>query len=142
MNRPSLLCAALVTLAACESERGRFVRGEGVESFSRAFLAAGAASAVSSLWRVSDRATARLMASFYSGLAAGETKAAALRRAKLEFSSTAHPFYWAAFVLIGDGSSPLSPVIRWWQVIGAAVLVAAGGLLAWRRFSPAPSPPL
>ena len=123
----------LVTLAACESEQGRYVRGEGVQNFSRAFLAAGAASAVSSLWRVSDQATSRLMASFYSHLASGATKAEALRRAKLELAATSHPYYWAAFLLIGDGNSPLSPVIRWWQLAlpGAGLLLAAG--LIWRR---------
>ncbi len=127
----------LVTLAACESEQGRNIRGEGVQSFSRAFLAAGAASAVSSLWRVSDQATARLMASFYSHLASGATKAESLRQAKLEFVAaggpTAHPYFWAAFVLTGDGNSPLSPVIRWWQMgaAGAVALLVLGGLL-WR----------
>ena len=109
------------------------MRGEGVQNFSRAFLAAGAASAVSSLWRVSDQATSRLMASFYSHLASGATKAEALRRAKLELAATSHPYYWAAFLLIGDGNSPLSPVIRWWQLAlpGAGLLLAAG--LIWRR---------
>ena len=120
----------LVTLAACESEQGRYVRGEGVQNFSRAFLAAGAASAVSSLWRVSDQATSHLMASFYSHLASGATKAEALRRAKLE-SAALHPYYWAAFLLIGDGNSPLSPVIRWWQLaaVGAGLLLAGGWIL-------------
>ena len=134
-----LSAVELVTLAACESEQGRYVRGEGVQNFSRAFLAAGAASAVSSLWRVSDQATARLMAAFYSHLAAGATKAAALRQAKLEFARgkgpTAHPYYWAAFLLIGDGNSPLSPVIRWWQIAadGAGLALAAGTLYSvWR----------
>src|SRR5262249_48162873 len=36
----------LVTLSACDTERGKIVRGEGVEGFSRALLAAGASAAV------------------------------------------------------------------------------------------------
>lgn len=130
-----LSAVELVTLAACESERGREIRGEGVQNFSRAFLGAGAASAVRSLWKVSDRATARLMAGFYSHLAGGAPKDEALRRVKLEFISAggpaAHPYYWAAFLLTGDGASPLSPVIRWWQIgsagFGLMVLVAIFG---------------
>jgi CHAT domain-containing protein/Flp pilus assembly protein TadD len=115
----------LVTLAACESERGRFVRGEGPESLSRAFLGAGAGASVSSLWKVSDAATERLMASFYAHLGKGESKASALRAAKLEAIRAggryAEPYYWAAFVLTGDGHSALPPVIRWWWLGAGAV---------------------
>ena len=121
----------LVTLAACESEQGRYVRGEGVESFSRAFLGAGAASSVGSLWRVSDQATAQFMALFYSHLASGATKAEALRRAKSVFRGAtgeiAHPYYWAGFLLIGDGNSRLSRVVRWWQLIACASGVLLAG---------------
>lgn len=80
------------------------------------------------------------MASFYSHLAAGATKGESLRRAKLEFAAvggpTAHPYFWAAFVLIGDGNSLLSPVIRWWHLAaaGAVALLVLGGLL-WTGIS-------
>jgi CHAT domain-containing protein/Flp pilus assembly protein TadD len=110
----------LVTLAACDSERGRYVRGEGPDSLSRAFLGAGASASVSSLWRVTDSAAEHLMASFYSHLARGDTKASALRKAKLEFLNSgakqAGPYYWAAFLLTGDGHVPLARVVPWWQL--------------------------
>lgn len=120
----------LVTLAACESERGRYVRGEGVENFSRAFLGAGAAATVSSLWRVSDRASADLMGEFYKGMADGLTKAESLRAAKLTMIER-HPYYWAAYLLSGDGHSPLSPVIPWWPFAAAGVVVSLG--VGWRK---------
>jgi CHAT domain-containing protein/Flp pilus assembly protein TadD len=126
----------MVTLAACESERGRYVRGEGVENFGRAFLGAGAGSAVSSLWRVSDQATAELMKRFYANLASGDTKAAALRKAKLAFvqspGEVSHPYFWAAFLLSGDGHTSLTYVIRWWQIALAATLLITGLALGWR----------
>lgn len=124
----------LVTLAACESELGRYVRGEGVENFSRVFLGAGAGSTLSTLWRVSDRASAELMGTFYEGLARGETKAEALRKAKVAMQSLggqhAHPYYWAPYLLSGEGLSPLSPSFRWWQL---AVVPLVLGLLFFLR---------
>jgi hypothetical protein len=45
-----------------------------------------------------------LMESFYRGLAQGESKAAALRRAQREYldGPYAHPYYWAPFYLVGE----------------------------------------
>ena len=119
----------LVTLAACESELGRYVRGEGVGNFGRAFLAAGAAATVTSLWRVSDRASSLLMGHFYRGLANGLTKAEALRQAKLTIlhagGAHAHPYFWAPYLVSGDAQTPLSPTIPWWPFPVTALLLAA-----------------
>jgi CHAT domain-containing protein len=133
----------LVTLAACETERGKFVPGEGIQSFSRAFLAAGARSTVTALWRVDDRSTAELMRVFYRELARGVAKAEALRRAKvvLRDSRTTSPQFWAAFVLTGDGRAAL-PVIGWsvvyWPAAAviAAVLTVAVMRRAYRNANP------
>ncbi|MBN8731384.1 MAG: CHAT domain-containing protein [Acidobacteria bacterium] len=114
----------LVTLSACETGHGSVVRGEGAQSLANAFLLAGARAAVSTLWKVEDAATAELMREFYVGLSAGLSKAEALRQAKLRLlhgaSARRHPAYWSAFVLTGDGWSPLPPVVPWWW-IGAAL---------------------
>ena len=88
----------LVTLSACDTgvvpERGGILLALG-----GAFLSAGAQAVLSSLWRVDDTATVRLMASFYHALAAGETVSAALRRAQaaLREQGQTHPYAWAAF---------------------------------------------
>ena len=134
----------LAVLSACDTERGPLVRGEGVQSFSRAFLAAGARSTVTTLWRVADAPTANLMEVFYHHLQRGESRDEALRLAKVRFlqsgSSLAHPHYWAAFVLTGDGLRPVPRAISWiW--VGAAsllsilVLTAAGWALLRRRYA-------
>jgi CHAT domain-containing protein/tetratricopeptide (TPR) repeat protein len=105
------LSASLVTLSACQSGLNVITGGDELVGFSRAFLYAGAAGLVLSLWRVEDQATARLMVRFYRGLLAGQTKAAALRLAQLSFleldDARSHPFYWAPFFLVG-GRGPLT----------------------------------
>jgi CHAT domain-containing protein len=69
----------------------------------RAFLGAGAASLVVSLWLVQDETTAALMAAWYAQLRQGKDRAAALRAAQLAIKAThSHPFYWAPFVLVGQ----------------------------------------
>jgi tetratricopeptide (TPR) repeat protein len=128
----------LVTISACDTARGKIVRGEGMQAFSRAFLAAGARSTVASLWRVPDDASAAFMKQFYYFLAQGLAKSQALRSAKLELlrsrSVMAQPRYWAAFILTGDGATavplalPSSPAL-----FAAAGIAAVIALLArWK----------
>ena len=76
----------LAVISACDTERGKMVRGEGVQAFSRALLSAGAASSVTALWRVDDEITAEFMKQFYFlALNEHKPKAEALRLAKLRF---------------------------------------------------------
>jgi hypothetical protein len=107
------------------------MRGEGVQAFSRALLSAGANSSVTALWRVDDRSTAEFMKQFhYFLLQKNETKAEALRLAQLKFihseSRFNNPAVWAAFVLNGDGLTPVPRVLSWNDsVLGAAGVLAA-----------------
>ena len=123
----------LVTVSACDTARGKVLRGEGVQAFSRAFLAAGAASTVTSLWRVVDQPSAAFMKQFYYFLAKRQTKAEALRSAKLEFlhsrARISHPRYWAAFVLTGDGATPVPLALSWGIILAGAGIIAAIALI-------------
>jgi len=114
----------------CAVEGSRTIPGEGLHSFSRAFLGAGARSTVTTLWQVADEPTAEFMKQFYFFLSKGQSKAASLRQAKLKFvhsnSKLAEPRYWAAFVLYGDGRTPIPPVFSWAGIL----LSAAAGLTA------------
>jgi len=101
------LNADLVTLSACRTGLGQLLKGEGMIGLTRAFLYAGSESVVVSLWNVNDIATATLMKAFYKNLKQGSVKDDALRQAKLEMirgrqQAWRHPYYWAAFVLVGD----------------------------------------
>lgn len=96
----------LVVLSACETKSGPLFPGEGVMGLSRAFLASGAQNVIATNWPI-GAATAELMGALYTGLAARQSVATALRNAKLELrrdARTAHPFYWASFVLVNAGS--------------------------------------
>src|SRR5580698_117711 len=117
----------LATISACDTERGKMIRGEGEQAFSRALLSAGAASSVTALWRVDDQPTAEFMRQFYYfAMAENLPKAEALRLAKLKFlhsnANLANPAVWAAFVLNGDGLTPLPRVISWAQLIAGFVI--------------------
>ena len=98
------LDCALVTLSACESGRGVVAPGDEQIGLARAFLYAGARAVVQTLWRIDDRVTQRLMNDFYRALRNGLPRGEALRAAQLAClrSEGAHPFIWAAPVLVGD----------------------------------------
>lgn len=99
------LKADLVVLSACNTAEGG---GEALSGLSEAFFHAGARTVIASHWQVPSRATATLMAGLFDGRGDGPAAGAALalRRAQLaliETAATAHPYFWAAFTVIGDG---------------------------------------
>jgi CHAT domain-containing protein len=81
------LHADLVVLSACETGTGDTTPGDDVFGLSRGLLAAGARSAIVSLWPVEDLATSLLMGAFYRNLQAGHAPSAALQMAQ-EFVRT------------------------------------------------------
>ncbi len=106
------LHADLAVLSACETARGRVGAGEGVIGLTWALFVAGVPSTVVSQWKVESAATRELMLSFHRALNPSSNvnqttaKSEALRQAALKLLRkpvTSHPFYWAGFVLMGDG---------------------------------------
>lgn len=99
------LDADLVVLSACETALGEVKYGEGILGLARAFYCAGARAVCASMWKVSDAATALLMARFYEEVVKnGLSKAEALRAAQLALINSnklSSPKFWAAFVLSG-----------------------------------------
>ena len=105
------LQADLVVLAACRTQLGRLMRGEGLISLARAFIESGARSVVATLWDVGDHDTRVLMRSFYAGIRGGLAPDEALRVAQLQAirsgGSMAAPRMWAAFQVTGEGRQPV-----------------------------------
>ena len=107
--------------------------GEEILGLGYQFQTRGAKATIASLWQVNDGSTSKLMEQFYTNLSKGKLgKAAALRQAQITLiqgngtgtgndrssfkieviqdgkTSTitrnlSHPFYWAPFILIGNG---------------------------------------
>ncbi len=98
------LDADMVVLSACSTGKGKMMEGEGVANFSRAFQHAGAKSVVVSLWEVASGPAVEYMKAFYGHLKAGKSRAEALRLSRDEIKSKyPSPFYWAVFILHGEG---------------------------------------
>jgi CHAT domain-containing protein len=99
----------LVILSSCNSLVNQQSGHNGLGGLAHAFFSAGAPTVIGSLWEVNDESAASLMSEFHrlwrgSKLNTGE----ALRQAQLGFLRSAnerwrHPFYWAAFLVSGDG---------------------------------------
>ncbi|PLZ08968.1 CHAT domain-containing protein [Fischerella thermalis] len=97
----------LVVLSACETGLGGHL-GDGIEilGFGYVMQEAGAKAAIASLWQVSDDGTQALMNAFYAALQQDKlSKVAALQKAQLSLLNGIydHPYYWAGFILIGNG---------------------------------------
>ncbi len=100
----------MVVLSACETGLGDVRTGEGVYGLRRAFAQAGAKSVVMSMWSVPDAETKELMIEFYRGAQSGKmNRCQALRQAVLKQMAVVkqrygypHPFYWGAFVFMGE----------------------------------------
>lgn len=120
----------LIVLSACETGLGgKLGNGEEILGFGFQMQRTGARAAIASLWPVSDGGTQVLINGFYSILQKGNiSKAEALRQAQIalitgnhsafgqqrgittaqsipqtETSKLNHPYYWAPFILIGNG---------------------------------------
>ena len=104
------LAASLVTLSACRTGQHVISGGDELLGLTRAFMYAGAASLLLTLWPVHDQATTTFMSHFYHLLKTGHTKGAALQQTQQHFinhhqktsATYAHPYYWAPFFLVGD----------------------------------------
>ena len=93
----------LLVLSACQTATGDKRASLGLAGIA---VRAGARSTIATLWSVDDQASSLLMSEFYQELTNGKiTKSEALRRAQLSVlkqDEFKHPYFWSAFVLIGN----------------------------------------
>jgi CHAT domain-containing protein len=130
------LKANLVVLSSCKSGFGKFEKGNGIASLSRAFMYAGASSLIVSLWQVNDYATSEIMKIIYANLANGMKKDEALRHAKIQYMKSAekkfaHPAFWSSFIQIGN-TQPISikrkNTTMYWIICTSIILALLSGI--------------
>jgi CHAT domain-containing protein len=107
------LNADLIVLSACNTAEGgggadRY-GGEALSGLAESFFYAGAHSLLASHWEVPSKATVQLMTGLFERVGRGGSVDVvdALRQSQLALldqPASSHPFFWGAFVLIGDGS--------------------------------------
>ena len=97
-------------------------------SLAHAFNYAGSESILTSLWKIDEESSAKIVTLFYDNLAEGMPKDEALRKAKLSYIATAEgrtaaPQYWAGLVLIGDTAPiDLNQGVAWWWYLLAGII--------------------
>jgi CHAT domain-containing protein/tetratricopeptide (TPR) repeat protein len=94
----------LVVLSACETGKGEVKNSEGVYGLRKAFSYAGADNIIMSLWKVDDKVTKEFMTRFYEiWLNEKTTIREAFNRTQLEIKKKyPQPYYWGAFILVGE----------------------------------------
>jgi CHAT domain-containing protein len=114
----------LIILSACETAQIETTLGDEYMGLPASFLFAGAHNVLAALWRVDDASTRLLMEDFYYSIAKGATPTLALQQAQRQLRDMPrevvqkrlqskkegpkipyqNPYYWAGFVLVGDGN--------------------------------------
>jgi CHAT domain-containing protein len=115
------LKAQLVVLSACDTAAGGRLDeangglgdgGDALSGLARGFVYAGARNVLVTQWKVDAGASSAEMKAFVDaasqpGVNLGQALAKAQRKL-FDQAETGHPFYWAAFIIVGDGERRLT----------------------------------
>jgi len=123
----------LIIISACETGKGELVNNEGVLSLSRAFIYAGCASTVTSLWKADDKATSAILKQFHYYLEEGYTKSKALQNAKLDYIKSKalnkSPAYWSHLIIMGNTDPLQTKKQAWWLACIIVILLVSVNVL-------------
>ena len=97
------LAARHVFLSACDTGLGKKIAGEGIISFIRSFMYAGALSVTGTLWPIYDKSTSTYIKYFYSQLIKNmdTIESHYIARQKMINTKWHWPCYWASFIYYG-----------------------------------------
>jgi CHAT domain-containing protein len=130
---------SLIMLGACKTADGQLLVGEGVNSISRGFVAAGAGGVVSGLWNVNDETAIELSSLFYQQLQQGQDPARALYHAKQQWLQLHKdhpmlqlPYYWSGYMYSGHLQKiELTQKKAYWLYYLACMLLILTGVVCF-----------
>ncbi len=124
----------LAILSACQTDKGKKIKGEGALSLARGFSYAGCNNLILTRWYAEDISTSFIIKRFYHHLEKGLGKDEALQKAKIDFLESENLVYeadknilnWANLVFYGN-PSPLYKkpphTYFWWIVLAGSIVV-------------------
>ena len=123
-----------------ETGIGKYYQGEGMYSMARAFAYSGNPSLISSLWKINDNTTYKLISNLYGSLTAGKPIDESLQTAKKQYIQqadyiTAHPSNWAALVAFGNMQPISSPTDNTVYYLFGFIIIAGCGFWFYSKFS-------
>ncbi|MFN8117912.1 MAG: CHAT domain-containing tetratricopeptide repeat protein [Bacteroidia bacterium] len=130
----------LAILNACETANGDIETGEGVINFNRHLYLAGIKSTITTLWKVDDEATAKIIQDFYDELKNENNTITSLHNAKLNYIENVKsvdeydPYYWAGLIYTGKDLTLETNHYLLYSVIGISLIIGLFLLLRKFRF--------
>lgn len=133
------LSAQLVVLSGCNTGFGVLRKNEGLISLTRSFLYTGVRTVAYTLWPVADASGAKITGSMYEKLSQHYRLDDALKDSKLEFLEnadpvTAHPFYWAGYVVAGKADRLVIRKYPRLVISLASLIILLTTFLLYKRF--------
>lgn len=98
---------SLIVLNTCNSGKGKYRLGDGLDGFVRNFIFQKVPNVISNRWEVDDEASNLLLSKFYKKLKKGNATTQTLKDVQLTFINStekpafANPYYWAGHQLYG-----------------------------------------
>jgi len=129
----------LTIISACRSGDGNLIKGEGIISLARGFFYAGCPSLVTTQWRVDDSSGTEIIIDFSKYIKKGESISVSLQTAQKNFIRKAdplrsHPYFWAAYQVLGSDNPVTQSGSLYLLVIGIAICLVIIVTVSYYKF--------
>lgn len=106
--------AKTVILSACETNKGKIAKGEGMMSLARAFSYSGVPITIAAQWQVDEVKTLDIMKRFFTKTDKNMPDAARISKIKRFYSQEDAPYYWAGIAVMGCNTEMPSNVFYYY----------------------------
>ncbi|NVO08728.1 MAG: CHAT domain-containing protein [Bacteroidales bacterium] len=133
------LKSRLTIISACRSGDGNLIKGEGIISLARGFFYAGCPSLVTTQWRVDDSSGTEIIIDFSKYIKKGESISVSLQLAQKNFIKKAdplrsHPYFWAAYQVLGSDNPVTQSGSLYLLILGVAVCLVFIVAVSYYKF--------